>query len=101
MKKKKKSKKSGKDKNGNKPKQQTPASPSFNFSTDTFIDYIILRELQDEIKNNLDSMSELSELQSLRLQMAMDRMSKLMETLSNLLKKAADTQSAIIQNMKE
>lgn len=52
------------------------------------------------IKNKLDSMSEMGEMESLRLQMAMDRMSKMMSTLSNLLKKASDTASGIAQNIK-
>jgi hypothetical protein len=34
-------------------------------------------------------MSELGEMESLRLQMAMDRLSKFMTTLSNMLKKSA------------
>ncbi len=54
----------------------------------------------DSMKSNLDSISEMGEMQSLRLQMAMDRMSKMMSTLSNLLKKASETASAITQNMK-
>lgn len=54
----------------------------------------------DAMKNDLDSMSEMGEMESLRLQMAMDRMSKMMSTLSNLLKKISDTQSAIVQNIK-
>jgi hypothetical protein len=54
----------------------------------------------DAIKNQLDSMSELGETESLRLQMAMDRLSKLMAALSNLLKKISDTSDAIIDNMK-
>jgi hypothetical protein len=41
--------------------------------------------LVDTMKNDLDSMSEMGEMESLRLQMAMDRLSKLMSTLSNLL----------------
>ena len=52
------------------------------------------------MKHDLDSMSELGEMESLRLQMAMDRMSKMMSTLSNLLKKMSDTASQITQNMK-
>lgn len=56
--------------------------------------------LEDTAKNKLDSMSEMGEMESLRLQMAMDRMSKLMSTLSNLLKKQSDTAAAITQNMK-
>ena len=56
--------------------------------------------LEGTVKNKLDSMSEMGEMESLRLQMAMDRMSKLMSTLSNLLKKQSDTAAAITQNMK-
>ena len=47
-----------------------------------------------------DDMSEMGEMESLRLQMAMDRMSKMMSTLSNLLKKMADTAEGIAQNLK-
>jgi hypothetical protein len=54
----------------------------------------------DDMKSKLDSMSEMGETESLRLQMAMDRMSKLMSTLSNLLKKASDTDAGITQNIK-
>lgn len=54
----------------------------------------------ERIKNDLDSMSEMGEMESLRLQMAMDRMSKLMSTLSNILKKISATQDAIVQNLK-
>jgi hypothetical protein len=54
----------------------------------------------DEMKSEIDSMSEMGETESLRLQMAMDRMSKMMSTLSNLLKKISDTSDAIVQNIK-
>ena len=54
----------------------------------------------DQVKSDLDSMSEMGEMESLRLQMAMDRMSKMMSTLSNLLKKISDTQNSIVQNIK-
>ena len=54
----------------------------------------------DQLKGDLDSMSEMGEMESLRLQMAMDRMSKMMSTLSNLLKKISDTSQTITQNIK-
>lgn len=54
----------------------------------------------EKAKKDLDSMSEMGEMESLRLQMAMDRMSKMMSTLSNLLKKISDTQNSIVQNLK-
>jgi hypothetical protein len=53
-----------------------------------------------DAKAKLDSMSEMGEMESLRLQMAMDRLSKLMSTLSNLLKKTSDTAQSITQNLK-
>lgn len=56
--------------------------------------------LVDQIKNDLDSMSEMGEMESLRLQMAMDRRSKLMSTLSNILKKISKTADEITQNLK-
>lgn len=46
------------------------------------------------------ALSELGELESLRLQMAMDRMGKTMQTLSNLLKKMSDSRTTIIPNLK-
>jgi hypothetical protein len=54
----------------------------------------------DTVKSKLDSLSELGEMESLRLQMAMDRLSKLMSTLSNMLKKQSETAQAISQNLK-
>ena len=54
----------------------------------------------DKIKKDIDSMSELGETESLRLQMAMNRLSKLMSTLSNILKKISDTSNSIVQNLK-
>ena len=54
----------------------------------------------EAIKKDLDSMSEMGETESLRLQMAMDRMSKMLSTLSNLLKKMSDTADGIVQNLK-
>jgi len=53
-----------------------------------------------QMKNDLDSMSEMGEMESLRLQMAMDRKSKMTSTLSNLLKKISKTQEEIIKNLK-
>jgi hypothetical protein len=59
-----------------------------------------LRAIQEELRNKLDSLSELGETESLRLQMAMDRVSKMMSTLSNLRKKMSDAACTITQNFK-
>ena len=47
-----------------------------------------------------ESMNELSDSTSLRLQMMMDQRSKFMSTLSNILKKISSTDESILQNMK-
>jgi chromosome segregation ATPase len=59
-----------------------------------------LEQAIDEAKAELDSLSELGETESLRLQMAMDRVSKFMTTLSDILKKASETSAQITQNLK-
>jgi len=59
----------------------------------------INQDTQD-IKGKLDSMSEMSEMTSMRLQMAMDRRSKFIEALSNVLKTIDETRKSIIQNGK-
>ena len=69
---------------------QVPSNPT----------YKQLQSVRDDLKNQLDSMSEMGEEESLRLQMAMDRMSKLMQTLSNIEKKISDTSQGIVQNLK-
>lgn len=59
-----------------------------------------LEAAADDVKAELDALSEMGEMESLRLQMAMDRLSKLMSTLSNILKKSSDTSAQITQNLK-
>jgi putative addiction module CopG family antidote len=54
----------------------------------------------DEMKGKLDSLSEMGEMESLRLQLAMDRLSRMMSTLSNRLAKSSDTAASITQNLK-
>jgi hypothetical protein len=62
--------------------------------------YLRLIGIRDDLKGDLDSMYEMSEMTSMRLQMAMDRRSAFVQTLSNMLKKIDKSQEAIIQNMK-
>ena len=50
--------------------------------------------------HHFDNMSEMGEMQSFRLQMAMDMLSKMMSTLSNLLQKQSQTADAITHNIK-
>lgn len=47
-----------------------------------------------------DQMSELSEMETLRLQEAMDRRTRMMTVLANVMKKVADTSQGIVNNMK-
>ena len=54
----------------------------------------------DALRKELDATSGMGELESLRLQMAMDRLSKLMSTLSNILKKTSDTAATLAANLK-
>lgn len=53
-----------------------------------------------QIQNDIDNLEQMSETQTLRLQMAMDRLSKMMSTLSNLQKKISGSAEAIANNLK-
>lgn len=59
-----------------------------------------MRALADDLKSQLDSMNEMSEMTSLRLQMMMDRRSKFISTPSNIMRKISSTQDTLIQNLK-
>lgn len=54
----------------------------------------------DKLKKDLDSMSEMGEMESLRLQLLMDKRSKMLSTISNLMKKISKTAEQITQNLK-
>jgi hypothetical protein len=58
-----------------------------------------LRKVADEMKRKADSLSEVGETESLRLQTAMDRLSKLMATLSNLVKQVSETSASILRKL--
>ena len=64
------------------------------------IRYEQLLAIRDGLKDQFDSQSEMSEMTSLRLQMAMDRRSKFMQTLSNIMKKISSTEDTLAQNLK-
>lgn len=64
------------------------------------VDVSQLVAVQEALKGKLDSMNEMSEMSSLRLQMMMDRRSKFISTLSNIMKKTSTTQDTLIQNIK-
>lgn len=54
----------------------------------------------DEVAAARDALGELSDTESLRLQMAMDRRSKAGSALSNLLKKQGEVNQSITDNLK-
>jgi hypothetical protein len=54
----------------------------------------------DGASDKLDALGELSEMESMRLQMMLDRRSKFIEALSNIKKRIAETNDAIVQNLK-
>jgi len=54
----------------------------------------------DSILSQVDSMGELSEEMTLRLQILMERRSKIIQTLSSILKKISSTADILVQNIK-
>lgn len=63
----------------------------------------IKKELDEAIigiQISTNALSELGEIDSLRLQMAMDKVSRFEEVISNILKKINDTSNDILKNLK-
>ena len=52
------------------------------------------------MRGKLNSMNEMSEMTSLKLQVTMNRRSKFIETLSNIMRKISSTQDSVVQNLK-
>jgi hypothetical protein len=52
------------------------------------------------LKTALDSMNEMSEMTSLRLQMTIDRRSKFITTISNIMKRISTTEKTLLKNIK-
>jgi hypothetical protein len=59
-----------------------------------------LHQIQTQLGSSLKGLDDLSETQSLQLQMLMDRRSKLLSALSNIMKSAANANAATIANLK-
>jgi hypothetical protein len=59
-----------------------------------------LRALLSDDRKDLEVLNEMSEMNSLRLQMTMDRRAKFIQTLSNLMKKLGSAQERLVQNIK-
>ncbi|MBK6827749.1 MAG: hypothetical protein IPG86_13180 [Chitinophagaceae bacterium] len=59
-----------------------------------------INTLAEKLGRELDSMNEMSEMNSIRLQIYMDRVSKMQSTISNIMKKIDSTKNQIVQNLK-
>jgi len=59
-----------------------------------------LRATPKTLTDKLDSMNEISEMTTLRLQMLMDRRSKFISTLSNIMKSISTTKDTVVGNLK-
>ncbi len=62
--------------------------------------YVLAKTAEMIASQDSDSMGDLSDAESLRLQVMMEEASALMYTLSQVMKKASSTQDSLVQNMK-
>jgi hypothetical protein len=83
---------------------QPAAQNTLNTPSPDVLDHAIgtaqdLSGATDGLKSRIDSLSEMSDLDSMRLQQHMDNKSKFEEELSNIEKKQDDTASQILKNL--
>jgi hypothetical protein len=83
-----------------------PLFPSISVEQNKILTFYLLGlvstldNAKEQVINKMDSLSEMGEMQFLKLQMIMDHKSKLMTALSNILKKISSTSDSTIQNIK-
>ena len=70
--------------------------------TDVLAFYLVSLAAATEggMRGKLNSMNEMREMTSLKLQVTMNRRSKFIETLSNIMRKISSTQDSVVQNLK-
>lgn len=81
-------------------KRQYPRSPLIKFKNTKTMSLVGLEKYIDEMETDLDTLGNLSEELSLKLQIQTDRRQKVIQTLSNILKKISSTSDTIISNIK-
>lgn len=75
--------------------------PRLTTEQTNLLKFYVMAKAAEMISNKEnEGMGELSEMMSLRLQMAMDRRSKFISTLSQIMKKISTTQDMLVQNLK-
>ena len=70
--------------------------------TDVLAFYLVSLAAATEggMRGKLNSMNEMREMTSLKLQVTMNSRSKFIETLSNIMRKISSTQDSVVQNLK-
>lgn len=81
-------------------KPQPNVRQTNNIPATRAVSQLEIENMKTGLADSRDSLSEMGEMQQLKMQMLMDRRSKLMSTLSNLMKKISQTQDSIIDNLK-
>lgn len=77
-----------------------PKTPKIDLKDTSSMGPAELEKLIAEEEQKMDSLSELSEELSLKIQILMDRRAKIIQTLSNIMKKISQTSDTIIANIK-
>jgi len=65
----------------------------------SFKEMVPLSEITEGLTSSVESLNEMSEMTSLRLQMTMDRRSKSMATLAHIMKAITETQETLVKNL--
>ena len=81
-------------------KRQYPRSPLIKLKNTKTMNLDELEKYIDEMETDYDTLGNLSEELSLKIQIQTDRRQKIIQTLSNILKKTSNTSDTLISNIK-
>jgi hypothetical protein len=82
------------------PERTTSIDTSKKPRTNSPVTKAEIDKVKEQLKSKLDSLRELGEKESMRIQALLDRMTTMINWLSNILKKISKAQNSIIQNLK-
>ncbi|MCP4176307.1 MAG: hypothetical protein GY756_00905 [bacterium] len=80
--------------------------PKISKNQSTLLCFYVLGKVElmlahyDNRNKKLNNMNEMSEMNSLKLQMVMEKKSKLLSTLNSIMKQISNTQDALVKNIK-
>jgi len=82
------------------PARNVPDKTTTNPTVNSKVSATEIKSVQEKMRAKIESLNEITQIKSMRLQQMMERRTKSIETLSNIMKKISETEDSIVKNLK-